>query len=174
MSAFGVFLAIGGLGFLFLLISLIFGEIFDHLGGGFDHDIGDHGGPGFFNVRGLTAFVTAFGCTGAIATHFGLSALPASLVGSASGVFFAAIVFLFARFLHGQQASTDLHSTDVVGQPARVIIGIPAGGMGQVRCKIGEELIDRIARSKDGQAIAENTVVRIEEVLGETVIVRRE
>ncbi len=45
LSAFGVFLSIAGVGFLFLLVSLIFGEIFDF----FDHDadFGDlgHGGP---------------------------------------------------------------------------------------------------------------------------------
>jgi hypothetical protein len=43
-----------------------------------------------------------------------------------------------------------------------------------VRCQLGEDLVDKIARSRDGSAIAENTTVVIEEVLGETVIVRRQ
>jgi membrane protein implicated in regulation of membrane protease activity len=85
---------------------------------------------------------------------------------------FAWLIYAFARFLHNQQASTEVKSTDVVGQTARVIITIPAGGVGQIRCRVGEELIDKIARSKDGQAIAENAVVQVEESLGEVVIVR--
>jgi hypothetical protein len=52
------------------------------------------------------------------------------------------------------------------------VVAIPAGGVGQVRCQVGEELIDTMAKSHDGAAIAENAIVRIEQVLGEIVIVR--
>jgi len=61
-----------------------------------------------------------------------------------------------------------------VGQNARVVVAIPPGGIGQVRCRLGEELIDKIARSAGEEAIPENAVVRIEEVLGETVIVKKQ
>ena len=37
ISAFTIFLGIGALGFLFLLVSLVFGEVFEHFGD-FDHD----------------------------------------------------------------------------------------------------------------------------------------
>ena len=61
LSAFGVFLAIASIGFLFLLLSLVFAEISGHLG-----DVHfEHGGPGFFSVRILSVFVTAFGGIGA-------------------------------------------------------------------------------------------------------------
>jgi len=40
-----------------------------------------------------------------------------------------------------------------------------------VRCKIGEQLVDKIARSQDGKAISENAMVRVEATLGETVVV---
>lgn len=170
-SAFSVFLAIAGVGFVFLLISLVFGEIFEHFeGGGFDHDL-DHGGPGFLSTRILSVFVTAFGGFGAVAMHYGLSPLPASGVGFLSGVFFASLIYAFARFLWSQQATTETRTSDLVGQTARVIVGIPAGGVGQVRCRIGEQLIDKIARSQAEGPIAENAMVRVEEVLGETVIV---
>ena len=172
ISAFTVFLGIAAIGFIFLLISLIFGEIFEHFDhGGFEHDFG-HGGPSFFSVRVLSVFVTSFGGFGAVGTHYGLSPLASSGVGFASGMGFAWLIYAFARFLHNQQASTEVKSSDVVGQTARVIITIPAGGVGQIRCRVGEELIDKIARSKDGQAIAENAVVQVEESLGEVVIVR--
>ena len=172
VSAFSIFLAIAAVGFVFLLISLVFGEIFDHLGGGFEHDF-DHGGPGLLSTRILSVFITAFGGFGAVATHYGLTPVPASGVGFASGVFFALIIYAFARFLWGQQASSDVRTVDLIGQTARVVIGIPASGVGQVRCRMGEELIDKIARAQNEEAIPENAVVRIEEVLGETVVVRR-
>lgn len=173
ITAFTVFLAIAAMGFLVLLISLVFGEIFDHLGGGFDAAL-DHGGPGFFSSRIIAVFVTAFGGFGAVATHYGLSPLPASGVGSASGLVFGGAIYAFARFLFGQQASSDVTSHDLVGQTARVVVSIPAGGIGQVRCRIGEELVDKIARTRDGESVPENVSVRIDEVLGETVIVTRQ
>ena len=71
LNAFSVFLAIAAVGFLFLMISLFFGEIFEHFDGSLDHDL-DHGGPGFFSTRVLSVFITAFGGFGAIATDYGL------------------------------------------------------------------------------------------------------
>lgn len=172
LSAFSVFLAVAGVGFLFMMVSLLFGEVFEHFDGGLDHDL-DHGGPGFFSSRVIGVFVTAFGGFGAIATHYGLGALPASLVGLFSGVVFGGAVYLFARFLYGQQASSELRSQDLVGQSARVVVTIPQGGVGQIRCRLGEELVDKVARAGDNGAIPENTVVTVEEVLGEVVIVRK-
>ena len=116
----------------------------------------------------------AFGAFGAIATHYGLTPLAASTVGFGGGVVLATPVFLFARFLYSQQASSESRASDLVGQTGRVIVTIPAGGVGQVRCRIGEELIDKIARTRQGESIPENTSVRVEEVLGETVIVARQ
>jgi membrane protein implicated in regulation of membrane protease activity len=171
-SAFTVFVGIAAVGFLFLLISLVFGEIFEHFDAGFDHDL-DHGGPGFFSTRVMSVFVTAFGGFGAVATLYGLTPLPASGVGLGSGLVFASAIYAFARFLYGQQASSEVRSADVVGQIARVVVSIPAGGVGQVRCRLSEELVDKIARARDGQPIPENTFVVVEEIVGDTVIVKR-
>jgi membrane protein implicated in regulation of membrane protease activity len=170
LNAFGIFLAIAGVGFLFLLITLIFGELFDFFE--FDHDF-EHGGPGLFSSRVIAVFITAFGCFGAIGTQYGMSPMAASGLGAASGLFFGGIIFVFARFLYSQQASSDVRPADLVGQQGRVVVGIPAGGIGQVRCRIGEELVDKIARSNDGGPVPENTLVVIDEMLGETVVVRR-
>lgn len=173
LSAFTVFLSIAAFGFLFLLVSFLFGEIFDHLG--FDHDGGHDGGDGptMFSPRVVSVFVTAFGASGAIATFYGLNALPASLVGSVSGVVFGALIYYFARFLYGQQATTAVVQADFVGQTARVVVSIPKNGVGQVRCRVGEEMVDKVARSQSGEAIPENTPVHVEQVVGELIIVRR-
>lgn len=170
LSPYSVFLGIAAIGFLFLMISLVFGELFDHLG--VDHDV-DMGGPGFFSGRIMSVFITGFGGFGAIATRYGLSPTTASLVGFASGLVFASIIYAFARFLYGQQATSQVESAELVGQNARVVVAIPAGGVGQIRCRVGEELVDKIAQSRDGAAIPENTSVRIDEILGETVIVKK-
>jgi membrane protein implicated in regulation of membrane protease activity len=173
LNAFTVFLVIAAAGLLFLMISLFFGEIFEHFDTSLDHDL-DHGGPSFFSPRVMSVFVTAFGGVGAIASHYRLSPLAASGMGFVSGLVMSSLVLVFARFLYRQQASSDLRSTDLVGQSARVVVTIPAGGVGQVRCRIGEELVDKIARARDGGTVPENAAVRVEEVLGETLIVSRQ
>jgi len=172
LTAFSVFLVIAAAGLIFLLISLFFGEIFEHFDTSLDHDL-DHGGPSFFSPRVMSVFVTAFGGVGAIATQYGLGPLPASGMGFVSGLLLSSIVLAFARFLYRQQASSDVRTTDLVGQTGRVVVSIPPGGVGQVRCRIGEELVDKIARTRDGGVVAENSAVRVEEVLGETVIVSK-
>jgi membrane protein implicated in regulation of membrane protease activity len=171
-TAFTVFLAIAALGFLFLIVALVFGEIFDF----FDHDFDlgmDHGGPGVLSSRVIAVFITAFGAFGAIAVQKGLGPLQASGVGLGSGVVFGGVIYAFLSFLYGQQATSEVRTTDLVGQTGRVVVAIPAGGVGQVRCRIGEELIDKIAQSRDGAAIPENAAVEIEQVLGESVIVSK-
>lgn len=175
VTAFGVFLSIAGIGFLFLLISLVFGEVFDffHFDADFDHGL-DHGGPSFFSTRVLSVFITAFGGVGAIGVRYGMSTGTASLLGLGSGAALGSLIYWFAHFLYSQQASSDMSSRDMVGQTGRVIVGIPAGGVGQVRLQMGETLVDKIARSHDGEPIPENAVARVEEILGETVVVRRQ
>jgi hypothetical protein len=172
VSALSIFLGIAAVGFLFLLISLIFGEIFDHfdIGQGMDHDLG-HGGPGFLSSRGIAVFITAFGGFGAIGIYRGYGVFPSSLFGFAGGLVLATLVFLFARFLYGQQASSAIVSSDLIGLTAQVSVAIPENGVGQVRCLIGESMVDKIAQSKDGHAIASNSVVKIDALVGESVIV---
>ncbi|MEX1129375.1 MAG: hypothetical protein WD227_05835 [Vicinamibacterales bacterium] len=171
VSAFTVFLAICATGFLFLMVALIFGGLFDFFEA--DHDF-DAGGPGFFSTRVMAVFVTTFGGAGAVATYYGLSPMPASLVGFVTGLVFGGAIFALARVLYQQQATTEVRSSDLVGAVGRVVIAIPPGGVGQIRVRLGEELMDKIARTRDGAAIAENTAVKVDEVLGETVIVTQQ
>jgi membrane protein implicated in regulation of membrane protease activity len=167
VSAFAVFLALAAVGFILLFVSAVFGEIFEH----FDA-LDDHGGPGFFSTRVMAVFVTAFGGAGAVATYYGLSAMPSAGIGVATGLVFGGAIYRFAQFLYDQQASSEVRAGDLVGQVGRVIVAIPAGGVGQIRCRVGEELVDKVARTSDGLPVAENQSVQVEDVLGETVIVK--
>jgi len=172
-SAFTVFLSIAALGFLFLLMSLVFGEIFEHFDMDHDVDVDHDGGPFFMSPRVIAVFITAFGATGAIGIFYGLSIPASSGVGFVSGIVFGSIIYFFARFLYSQQATTQVKFTDVVGQTARVVVSIPKNGVGQIRCRVGEELVDKVARTGDGEALPENTAVVVEQVLGEIVIVKK-
>lgn len=178
-SAFAVFLGIAAIGFLVLIISFAFGELFDHadLFGGHDADF--HGGAGgeagvsFLSSRVISVFVTAFGGFGAIGVHLGYSIGASTGMGLAGGLVFGGLIYAFASFLYSQQASTNVLVSDLVGKTGEVVVAIPKGGVGQVRCALGQSMIENIARSKDGEEIALNALVKIEAIVGDTVLVRR-
>ncbi len=177
-SAFAVFLGIASIGFLFLVVSFFFGELFGHgdLAGhdaDLHGDVHDAGGVSIFSTRVLSVFVTAFGGFGAIGIHLGYSTGISTALGVAGGLVFGTIIYLFASFLFSQQASSDIRVSDLAGSAAQVSVTIPKGGLGQVRCTLGESVVEKIARSQDGEQIPVNTLVRIEAVVGETVVVRR-
>lgn len=164
-----VFLGIAALGFLFALISFVFGEIFETFD--FHHDFAFDDGPSVFSVRVLSVFATAFGGFGAIGVYQGFGGFVSSAIGLVGGVALGAAVYFFARFLYNQQSSSVVTSSDLVGLTAQVTVSIPRQGIGQVRCVVGESGIEKIARSKDGSAIALNSQVIIEEVFDENVVV---
>lgn len=171
--AFAVFLGIAAVGFLVLIISFFMGEIFDFGGHDFDHggDVGD--GISFMSSRVLSVFVTAFGGFGAIGTHLGYGIGVSSAMGLAGGIVFGGMIYMFARFLYGQQASTDVRISDLAGKTGQVSVAIPKGGVGQVRCTLGQTVVDKIARAKDGGEIPASALVVIEEVVGDTILVRK-
>jgi len=170
MSALAVFLIIAGLGFIFLLLSLLFGEIFEHIG--FDTDVaGAVDGHGVIDSRVISVFITTFGGVGAVCIQLGLGVLASSLVGLGSGVALGAVVSLFASFLYKQQATSSVSASQLVGRTAQVTVTIPAGGIGQISCRIGEERVERIARSHESSDLRSGMLVRIEEIAGDSVIV---
>jgi hypothetical protein len=174
-STFHVFLGIAAIGFLFLVVSFLFGELFGH------GDVGAHGGDvhgdthgiGFFNTRVVSVFITAFGGFGAIGIHLGYRTEISTLIGLVGGAVFGGIIYLFASFLYSQQASSGTLVGELVGLTAEVSVAIPKGGLGQVRCCIGENVIEKLARTVDGEAIPANTSVKVESIAGETLLVRR-
>ena len=170
ISALTVFLILAGVGLIFLLVSLIFGELFDQLGIGAHLD-GGADGHGFVDSRVVSVFITSFGGVGAIGIQMGLGVLASSLLGLASGVVLGGVVSLFARFLYSQQASSSVSASQLVGRTAQITVTIPAGGIGQISCRIGEERVERIARSRDNSELKSGTLVRIEEIAGDSVIV---
>lgn len=166
-----LFAIIGGVGFVFLLISLIVGDVFEAVG--FDLDGGADGGTdfGLLDSRVLAVFLTAFGGFGVIAAQSGFGPVASSVSGLLGGVVFAAIVSVFGRFLIGQQASSTVTDEDLVGRTAQVTVAIKPGTVGQIVAKIGDERVERIARSRDGAEISAGTIVKVDAVVGDSIIV---
>jgi len=169
ISSLVVFLAIGGIGFIFLLVSLILGDIFDSLG--VDPGLDGTDGHGFLDSRVISVFVTAFGGFGAIGIQMGLSIVASSLLGLAGGVVLGGVVSFFARFLYKQQSSSSVSTAQLIGRTAQVIVSIAPGSLGQISCRIGEERVEKLARSKDNQEIKTGVMVRVDEIAGDSVIV---
>ena len=165
-----VFLAIAAIGFIFLVISLVVGDLFDSVGvdtSGLDGT----DGHGFLDSRAISVFVSAFGGFGAIGIQMGLSIVASSLLGLGGGLVLGGLVTVFARFLYKQQATTSVTVAQMVGRTAQVVVAIAPGSVGQVSCRIGEERVEKMARSRDNQEIKVGVMVRVEEIAGDSLIV---
>ncbi|HEX7316540.1 MAG TPA: hypothetical protein VF297_21745 [Pyrinomonadaceae bacterium] len=170
VSALTIFIAIAAVGLVFLVISLLFGELLSDFGFGADGG-GGPDGHGFIDTRSVAVFITAFGGFGAIGVGSGMGVVPSALMGLASGLVLGGAVALFARFLLSQQSTSSVSGSQLVGRTAQVTVTIPAGGVGQISCRVGEERVEKIARSRDGVELKNGALVRIEEFTGDSVIV---
>lgn len=177
-----IYAAIGAFGLLFLLVMLVFGDLFggDHdihveggdVGGG-DHALEQGTGPSVLSARVMAAFLTAFGGGGVIARYYGLPHPAASGVGLASGLVLAGVVYQFARMLYGQQASSEVRMAGLVGRTGEVTVSIPAGGVGQITLAYGGERTSQIARSEDGAPIPAGAEVVVRALRGDSLVVAR-
>lgn len=165
-----VFLGIATIGFVFLLISLVIGDIFDSFG--FDTGLdGVAEGHALLDSRVISVFVTAFGGFGAIGIQAGFSVLASSLLGLGGGIVLGGVVSLFARLLYKQQSSSSVTTAQLVGRTAQVVVSIAPGSIGQVSCRVGEERVEKLARARDNREIKVGAVVRVDEVAGDSLIV---
>lgn len=168
-----IFVVIGAIGFVFLLASLVLGDIFEMFGG--EADLGSADVDfGFLDSRVIAVFVTAFGGFGAIAVQLGYGTFAASMAGLLGGVVFAVVVAIFGRFLVGQQASSSVTDNDLIGKTAQVSVAIRDGAVGQITVRIGDERVEKIARSTGNEEIKAGTLVKVLDVAGDSVIVEIE
>ena len=173
-----IFIALAVVGFLFLLVSAIFGG--DHDVGGHDisHDVdASHdvvqGGPSPFSLRVISIFITAFGAAGAIAALLHAPAWAIILIATVSGLLMGAIALVLLRFCYGQQSTSSVDADEMVGQMGQVKTAIPTSGVGQVSVVVKSQRFYPIARSKGGEEIEEGAAVKIVQYLGDMVIVER-
>ncbi len=168
-----LFAIIGGVGFVFLLASLILGDIFEMFGG--ERDLGGEGTDfGLFDSRVIAVFITAFGGFGTIAAWSGYGAVASSLAGLLGGLVFGGVVSAFGRFLVGQQASSTVTDDALIGKTAQVTVAIKPGSVGQITARVGDERVERLARASADAEIAAGSLVTIKSIAGDSVIVAPE
>lgn len=168
-----IFVVIGAIGFVFLLASLVLGDIFEMFGA--QADIGSADVDfGFLDSRVIAVFITAFGGFGAIAVQLGFGAFASSMAGLLGGVVFAVVVSLFGRFLVGQQASSSVTDDDLVGRTAQVSVAIMPDAVGQISVRVGDERVEKIARSSGNEEIKAGALVKVTGIAGDSVIVEIE
>ena len=186
-----VFASIGLLGFLFILLSFVLGEVghlgdfghvgdvghveVDHAGDVGGHEAGEAGheaGPGWLSTRVIAIFLTAFGAVATAARLSGFSAVTSSALGFASGYGLGWCTWRILRFMYGQEGSSQIRSRDLEGQIAEVTVAIPAKGPGQVACVVQDRRTHQIARSSTGQEIPIGSPVHVVRVTPEGVLVQ--
>ncbi len=166
-----IFLAIGGFGFLFLLVSFLIGDLFEAIGFDFGTDLDAGHDFGVFDSRVISMFLTAFGGFGVIGVSLGYGAVGSSIAGLLGGVVFGTIVFYFGKFLYSQQSTSSVSMDDLIGRSAQVVVGIKPDGLGQISCRIGEEAVEKLARTAGGEEIKAGQIVRIDSIGSDSVMV---
>lgn len=123
------FTAIGGVGLLIVLATLVLGELFDGLFGALDVDAGG----GVFSAPVIGSFLAAFGFGAAlIVTSTGASATVGALGGLVSGLVVGGLALLLTRSLINMPTDETVTTRGLEGTPGIVITPIPAEGYGEV------------------------------------------
>lgn len=164
-----IFLVIGAIGLLFLLVSLVVGDVFEAMG--FDFGLDASHDFGIFDSRVIAVFLTAFGGFGSIGATLGYGAFGSSLFGLLGGAAFGAVVFYFGKLLYNQQSSSSVSTENLIGRTAQVVVAIKPDSVGQISCRIGEERVEKLARTTGGEEIKAGQSVRVESIGGDSVIV---
>ncbi len=163
----GVFLVALVAGGVLLLVTVLLDDI---LGGLLDFLNVDFDLGGVSLMPLLFGFVAMFGVGGLFGTQvFGMDPGRASLVGAVSGVLGAGVVFAIFSFLRRAEAPDAFSLRDLVGQRARVNVGIPAGRYGSV-------LLTYAGTTQSVTATADTdipagAIVLVTDIAGSTVVV---
>ncbi|HEU5315779.1 MAG TPA: hypothetical protein VFX49_06680, partial [Chloroflexota bacterium] len=114
----------------------------------------------FLNASSALAFLTWFGAAGYLALHFAAWPLPLVLLAAvAAGVAGAALLGAFLRKVMAGEQVLDPRDFRMEGTLARVTVGIPEHGAGEIVFAKAGRRRSEAARSEDGQAIPRGTEV---------------
>jgi membrane protein implicated in regulation of membrane protease activity len=167
-----LFFLIAVAGLMMLALSVIVGELFEFLDFDFgDVDVGgDGGGP--ITTPAISLGLTAFGATGMITQWAGWGVVPSVITSFASAIAFAALGAWLAIMFYRQTSGTDDAFASVVGSLGEVVTSITSTP-GEVQISSYGSTHTRLARSASGDRIPTGTVVRIVDVMGNTLVVER-
>jgi membrane-bound ClpP family serine protease len=174
-----VFLAIMVAGFIILVGGSLFGHDHD---GGLDHDAdhGDHGhdaghdnepAASIFSPKVIGTFVMGFGGGGSLAQYAWGKVIVSSFVGSGVGLLMGLIMYFVLKLLYGQQATSLVETSSLIGKRGMVITEIGENSIGQVAIRVGAEAPTYLARSSSGKTITKGRLVQVVATSGSEVIV---
>jgi membrane protein implicated in regulation of membrane protease activity len=140
---------------------------------------GVHAAPAFhfpfFSPLALAALFGSIGAWGLIATQGFDVSDPVSLAIAIPAALVTTYVVTFAawRVMSGSRGSSQIRTSDLQGALAEVITPIPEGGMGEVAAMVDGQRFNNSAREADGKAVPRGTIVRVQALVGGTLIVQK-
>ncbi|MFH1699299.1 MAG: NfeD family protein [Candidatus Zixiibacteriota bacterium] len=168
-----IFATIFGIGFLILILSLLFGHDHDiDADASGDLDSADH--PSVFSVKVVALFMVGFGSVGfGLRTTTDWTMIASSMGGVAGAIVVAGIGYVIIRAFYASSESSTINDRDVIGQTANVIDAIDGNNYGQITCIVRGREITFLARTDDGEVIARGAPVKIVSKSGNVVSVSR-
>lgn len=123
------FIIIGAVGLALVVLSLVLGEVFEGILGGFDIDAGG----GMFSGPVMGSFLASFGFGAALIIYTtGVGAAAGALGGLISGLVVGGIALAMMRTLLNMPTDETVTTSGLTGAPGVVITPIPADGFGEV------------------------------------------
>lgn len=162
-----VFLSLAVIGLVLTAVSAFFGHDFEA------HPELEIGGLGFFSLRAMSIFLLTFGTVGALSHWLGKPTLTSSLWGILAGIGTYAVYVVAMQLVRSQQASSLIEDRELPGLTGMVTIAIPAGGVGEVTCRLKGQSTRRVARAAAGEAFAEGALVKVRDVQGDVLLVEK-
>lgn len=139
---------------------------------GADADIGT---LRLFTFQGIVAFSTTFAWVAICLVKGGMQSAPALLLGGLCG---AAIMYVVAKLLQisaklAENGTFDIKSA--IGESAQVYVMIPGGGEsgGKITLTLSARFVELNAITEGTESILAGSVVRVTDVVGDTVVVER-
>lgn len=164
-QAMTAFLVIGGVGLALLLLSLLLGEIFEGLLGGFDVD----GGGGVLSGPVLGAFLASFGFGAALIMYStGASTSMGALGGLASGIVVGGLSLVMMRTLVNMPTDETVSTRGLEGSEGIVITTVPEEGYGEVTLRHHGE--QRKYNARGDERLTAGTRVRVTAVLSASAV----
>ncbi len=168
-----VFYAMGILSLVALLIQMAL-SVF----GGMDQDYSpgemDHGsGLSFFSIRGVTAFFTGFGWTGAIVMKAGGGITAAIAAGTLTGGVLMFTIYFLMRSMLRLQSNGALDFNNAIGRTGTVYVTIPPGQRagGQVELLLQGRLTMAEALQKGDQPLRPGDKVTVVSKIGHSTLI---
>lgn len=167
-----IFASVMAVGIVYLVISLIFGEIGDLFGGlEFEFDSGADSPIGF-GCMALSGFLAGFGAVGLGSYLAGSNVLISTVAGTAFGYLIGRLITGMINFLRRQESTTVKPLTELIGQEGRITINTASGKLSEAMFDVGEILRYPVKEQNDAKLTRGDMVV-VTDISGSYLYVKK-